>query len=185
MGTLFRRTVRRAVPQSATLIEKKGQTLARWRSRGKLHTAPVEEADGTRVVVIETGTYYGRFKDRTGEWVERSTGCRDETNARQKLAAWEKEAEQVRAGVLDAAELDAARTASDPIEPHLETYLQSLAVAEVSAVYRANAGRAIRRVRDELGLETLRDLRRDKVEPWFAKAVADEMGAANRNHFRQ
>jgi hypothetical protein len=103
MGTLFRRTVRRPFPQSAVIVEKNGQTFARWKSRGKSHTAPVTEADdGTRCVTVETGTYYGRYRDHAGRPVERSTGCRDETNARQKLAKWEREAEQVRAGVLDA-----------------------------------------------------------------------------------
>ena len=64
------------------------RAFARWRVRGKLVTAPVTEADdGTRTVAIETGTYYARFKDHTGRTVDRSTGCRDETNARQKLAA--------------------------------------------------------------------------------------------------
>ena len=78
-----------------------------------------------------------------------------------------------------------ARAASGPIKPHLGAFLQSLVVAEVSDVYRANADRAIRRLCDELGLETLRDLCRDKVEPWFAKAIADDMGAATRNYYRQ
>src|SRR5262245_31244559 len=167
MGTLFRRTVRRPVPQSAVIVEKNGRTIARWKSRGKSHAAPVTEAeDGTRTVAVETGTYYGRYRDHTGKWAERSTGCRDETNARQKLARWEKEAEQVRAGVLDAGELDMARTAAGPIAPHLDAYLQSLVAAEVSDVYRANAARAIRRLCRDLGLDALHDLRRDKIEPW-------------------
>lgn len=130
------------------------------------------EADGSRTVAIETGTYYARFKDHNGRTVERSTGCRDETNARQKLAAWEKEAEQIRVGEFAGGELDTARAASGPIGPHLDTYLQSLVVAEVSDVYRANADRAIRRLCAELELKVLRDLRREKVEPWFAKAIA-------------
>ncbi|MBP3955021.1 hypothetical protein J8F10_06965 [Gemmata sp. G18] len=186
MGTLFRRTLHRPVPQSATLTEKNGQLFARWKSRGKSHTAPVTEAEnGTRTVTVETGTYYARFRDHTGNTVDRSTGCRDETNARQKLAAWEKEAEQVRVGVLDATELDTARAAADPIDSHLAAYLQSLVVAEVSAVYRANAERAVNRLCRELALDALRDLRRDKIEPWFVKAITDEMGAATRNYYRQ
>lgn len=186
MGSLFRRTLRRPVPQSATITEKNGQALARWRSRGKWQTASVvKNDDGSQSVELETGTYYGRFKDHTGRLVERSTGCRDEANARQKLAAWEKEAEQIRAGVLDASELDTARAAAGPIKPQLAAYLQSLVVSEASAVYRANADRAVRRLCDELGLETLRDLRRDKVEPWFAKAIADDRSAASRNYYRQ
>ncbi len=186
MGTLFRRTAKNPVPKSATVTEKGGKLTARWRSRGKWHTAPVVAAsDGTRSVEVEVGTYYGRFKDHTGAWVTRSTGCRDETNARQKLAKWEKEAEQVRAGVFEAGELDTARVSSGPIGPQINDYLQSLIVAEVSAVYRANANRAIRRLCAELKLESLRDLRRDKLETWFADAIADEMGAATRNYYRQ
>ena len=185
VGSVFRRTLHRPVPQSATLTEKNGQTFARWRVRGKMVTAPVTEAAGTRTVAVETGTYYARFKDHTGRTIDRATGCRDETNARQKLAAWEKETEQVRVGVFKAGDLDTARAAADPIEPHLAAYLQSLVVAEVSDVYRTNAGRAVRRLRDELALAALRDLRREKVEPWFADAIADDMGAATRNYYRQ
>src|SRR5215211_4924985 len=101
MGTLFRRTVRRPVPRSATITEKNGKLTARWKSRGRSHTAPVTEAaDGTQTVTVETGTFYARYRDHTGHTVERSTGCRDETNARQIIAKWEKEAEQITAGVL-------------------------------------------------------------------------------------
>jgi len=186
MGTLRRRTVHRPVPKSAIFTQKNGRTFAKWKSRGKWHTAPVTESeDGARTVAVETGTYSARFKDHTGKTVERSTGCREETNARQKLAKWEKEAEQIRAGVLDAGELDTARTAAGPIEPHLADYLQSLVVSQVSDVYKANSDRSIRRLMREVPLEVLRDLRRDKVEPWFANAVAADMGACNRNLFRQ
>ena len=55
----------------------------------------------------------------------------------------------------------------------------------MSDVYRANADRAVKRLCSELTLETLRDLRRDKIEPWFAKAVTEDMGAATRNYYRQ
>src|SRR5207237_10794090 len=117
----------------------------------------------------------------TARTAERSTGCRDETNARQKLAKWEKEAEQIRAGVFNAGELDTARAAADPIGPHIDAYLQSLVASEVSDVYRANANRAVRRLCRELNLEALRDLRRDKIEPWFAEAITAGIGASNRN----
>ena len=58
VGTLFRRTV----PQSATVVEKKGRTFAKWKSRGKAHAAPVAQADdGGRTNEVETGTYSARF----------------------------------------------------------------------------------------------------------------------------
>jgi len=137
MGSLFRRTVRRPLPKSAVLVEKNGRTLARWKTRGKAYTAPVTvAADGTRTVTVETGTYTARYRTNAGRTVERSTGCRDETNARQKLAKWEKEAEQIFAGVLDAADLDTARAAAGPIGPHLDAYTQALVAAGVCSRVR-------------------------------------------------
>ena len=186
MGTLFRRTAKRPVPKSATVTEKGGKFTARWRSRGKVHTAPVTEADdGTRTVAVEISTYYARYRDHTGKTVERATGCRDESNARQKLAKWEKEAEQITAGVLDASELETARAASGPIGPHLDAYEQALTVRDVSDVYKANAIRAVRRLMRETNLQTLRDIRRDKIEPWFAKVISENMTARTRNYYRE
>lgn len=175
MGALFRRTVRRPVPQSATLVEKNAQMTAKWKSRGKWITAPVTEAGGVRLVTVETGTYYARFRDHAGLTVERSTGCREETNARQRLAKWEREAEQVRAGVLDAGELDTA----------LDAYEQSLIARGVSDTFRKNALRAVRRLKNELGLSQLGDLTREPIEPWFVAAVKDDMGACARNYYRE
>ena len=185
MGTLFRRTANRPLPKTATVTEKNGKLVARWRSRGRWQTAPVVEVNGVRTVTVELGNYYARFRDGTGQSVERSTGCRDETNARQLLARWEREAEQIHAGVLDAGALSTARAAGGPIESAIEAYEQSLLVAEVSQTYRTNAVRAIRRLHDELGLEVVRDLRRDRVESWFATAIAADMSAAARNYYRQ
>jgi len=185
VGTLFRKTVRRPIPKFAAIVEKNGQTLARWNSRGKWRTAPVAvDVGGLRTVAVEIGTYYARFKDHAGELVERSTGCRDETNARQKLARWEREAEQIGAGVLDAADLETARAAAGPIGPHIDDYETALSAAGVSDIYKANALRAIHRLTTELGIDTIRGMRRDKVEQWLADSVAGGMGARTRNYYR-
>ena len=133
---------------------------------------------------VETGTYFARFKDHTGRIVERSTGCRDETNARRKLSDWETQAEQIRAGILDAGELETARSAAGPIAPAVAEYGQALTAAEVGDTYHANALRAVRRLTKELGFQTLRDIRREKVENWLAAAIVEEMGARTRNYYR-
>jgi hypothetical protein len=164
MGTLFRRTVRRPVPAGATLTEKNGTLVARWKSRGKVRTAPVDvAAGGARTIRVETGTYYTRFRDYTGATVDRSTGCREETTARQVLARWEREAENIRSEVLDARALETARAAGGPIADAITAYEQALAAADVSGTYKASAVRAVRRLADELGFLTLRDIRRERV----------------------
>ncbi|MBZ4170914.1 hypothetical protein JYG45_23745, partial [Escherichia fergusonii] len=66
-------------------------------------TAPLTtgKAGGDRIVT-ESTTYFGQYKDHDGKTLVRPTGCRDEQAAKQMLAGWEREAEQIRAGTLDA-----------------------------------------------------------------------------------
>ena len=48
MGTVYRKTAHYPLPGGAERFEKAGQTLARWRSKGKTVTAAVTvAADGT------------------------------------------------------------------------------------------------------------------------------------------
>ena len=86
MGTIFRRTERRPIPKSATIVEKSGKRFARWHSRGRLRTAPVAAAaTGKEFIAVESGTYVAKYRDHAGKVVERSTGCREETTARQNI----------------------------------------------------------------------------------------------------
>jgi len=186
MGSLFKRTERRPVPRGAEVVVKDGKRFARLKLRGKTVTAEIHTApDGTETVGVKSPTYFAKFTDHTGRTVVRSTGCRDESTARQKLAGWEREVEQIRAGVLDATALDTARAAAGSIEPHLDAYEQSLIARDVSDMYRANAVRAIRRLMAEVPLASLRDLRREIVEPWFANAISGGMKARTRNYYRE
>ena len=157
MGSLFKRTERRPVPRAAEIVEKDGKRFARWKLRGKTVAAGIVTApDGTETVGVKSGIYFAKFRDHAGGIVVRSTGCRDESVARQKLGGWEKEVEQILAGALDATALDSARAAAGSIEPHLDAYEQSLIARAVSDVYRANAIRAVRRLLAEVPLKCLR-----------------------------
>jgi integrase len=185
VATVFRRTERRPIPKSAEVIVKGGQRLARWSVKGRTRSAPVERsADGTECVVVKSGTWVAKYRDHTGRIVERSTGCREESTARQQLSAWEREQEQIRAGVLDAGKLDIARATAGPLEAHLDAYAKSLTARAVSPAYLANTLRALRRLAGELTITSLKGFTRAAVEPWFARAIAAGMGARTRNHYR-
>ncbi len=185
MGTVFQRTERRPVPRAAKITEEGGKRVARWKARGRTVKAAVAVApDGSDTVAVKSGVWVARFRDGAGRLVERSTGCRDESTARQRLAAWEREAEQVRAGVLDPAALDAARHAAGPLGPLLPAYEQSLVARDVAPKYRENLLRDLRRLAAEAPVKTLRDLRLSAAEPWFARAVAGGMKARTRNRYR-
>src|SRR5262249_6696627 len=106
MGSVFRKSYTKPVPAGADIVQKNGQRVARWRVRGKLKTAPLTTGDGgADRLLIESRTYYAKYRDHTGAVVTRPTGCRDEQAARQILARWEREVEQIKAGTLDAKDL--------------------------------------------------------------------------------
>src|SRR5262249_22886400 len=186
MGSVFRKSYTKPVPAGAEIVQKNGERVARWRVRGKLKTAPLTTGeDGTDRILIEGRTYFAKYRDHVGKVVTRPTGCRDEQAARQLLARWEREVEQVKAGTLDAKALDAARQAAIPLEDHLSAYQRSLVAAEVSKVYRANVLRAVRRVAADCGFATPADFDREAVENWLAAPIGEDMSARSRNYYRE
>ena len=184
MGTIFKRTEKRPVPAVAEIVEKGGKRVARWKRRGKMVTAAILTENGADWVAVKSAVYVARFRDHAGRLVERSTGCKDETAARQVLARWEREAEQVKAGILDADALTVARAAAGPLKPLLDLYERSLIARNVSTVYRQNAMRAICRLIDEVPLASVKDLRREIVEQWLANALQSGMKSRTRNYYR-
>ena len=123
MDVIFRRIERCPVPLLAECITKNGRVVTQWRSRGKSRSAAIEtDPSGAEFVAIKCTIYSARYRDHVGKLIERTTGCRDETAARQTLARREREAEKVRAGVLCVEDLETARTStptSSPLPPPL------------------------------------------------------------------
>ncbi|HJZ57475.1 MAG TPA: site-specific integrase [Gemmataceae bacterium] len=186
MGSVFRQKVTRPLPVGAEIVTKNGERIARWRVRGKLRTAPLTTGEnGADRILTEARTFTAKFRDHTGAIVSRPTGCRDEQAARQMLARWEREVEQVKAGTLDAKALDAAQQAAVPLEEHLSAYERSLVAAEVSRVYRANVLRAVRRVAADCGFASPADFDREAVENWLAARIGEDMSARSRNYYRE
>src|SRR5262249_1395759 len=147
MGSVFRKSYTAPVPEGAEVVRRDGARVARWRVRGKLRTALLTTGEGGADRLLVGGrTYFAKFRDHEGKVVIRPSGCRDEQAARQLLARWEREVEQVKAGTLDAGDLDTARRSAAPLDDHLAAYDRSLVAAGVSDVYRANVLRAVRRV---------------------------------------
>ena len=185
MGTVYRKTAHYPLPGGAERFEKAGQTLARWRSKGRTVTAVFTVADdGMPTILKERKIWTARFRDHAGRVVERSTGCRDEQAARHTLAGWERETEQVRAGILDAGDLDAARFATLPLEDSLAAYERGLVAAGVTTTHRVNVLAAVRRVAAECGFPTLGKVRRESVENWLADCSDEGMSARSRNRYR-
>ena len=96
MGTVYRETYTRSLPADAGIITRKGDRLARWTDRnGKKRTAPVTTGrDGSLRLLISSRTFTAKYRDGDGIVRKESTGCRDETAARQVLAEMERQTVQ-------------------------------------------------------------------------------------------
>src|SRR5690349_6598519 len=107
MGFVYRKQFTKPIPSGAEVVTKSGSPHARWKDRrGRTRTAPLSE-DGTRITCAAR-TWTARYRDADGRLVEEATGCKDEQNARAKLAELERQAERVKAGVVTRGELQAA-----------------------------------------------------------------------------
>ncbi len=128
MGMTYRKQYTMPIPRGAEVTERNGQRVARWRLRnGQLRSAEVVEGrDGKLRVRGQSRLYMARYRDGSGEVIEVATGCRDEVAARAVLTRLERRAELVRAGVMTAAEADAADHAGLPLSKHLDAYEKHL-----------------------------------------------------------
>src|SRR3954470_7483280 len=143
MGSTFKKIVTRPLPQGAEIVVRKGERLARWRdSKGKVRTAPLTTGqDGFDRIRDESGTYYARYRDGNGVVIETSTGCRDETAARQVLADLERRTERVRSGLITSAEDRIADHLTTPIGEHVAAFIESMESRGVVAMHRENTFR--------------------------------------------
>ena len=72
MGTVYRKTATKPLPAGAELLDRKGETLARWKdAKGKARTAGVTVGrDGSPRVVIEARTFTAKFRDGAASCVK-------------------------------------------------------------------------------------------------------------------
>lgn len=188
MGFVYRKPYTTPVPASAEIIARDGRRQARWRLRnGRMQTAEVVEgSDGRLRIRGRSSVYTARFRDGGGRVVEVSTGCRDETAARQVLADWVKRSERVRAGLLTAAE-DAAIGHSDvSISRHVSSYMTHLGNKRVrgrlvSTHHRRNVEHNLRRIIRECEFDRLSNVTRSAVERWLRQRESEGMSARTRN----
>jgi integrase len=188
VGSVYRKQTTRLVPPGAEIITRKGQRFARWiNTKGRKRTAPLTVGqDGTERIITEAATYTGKYRNASGVVVERSTGCRDEQNARQTLAGWEREAERVRAGVMTPAEQRTAQHQSTLLAAHLDAYTAFLKAKNCHPNRVSGDRRRVERVAAALGWQRLADLDGEALTRWLGEMRgAGSMTPANSNAYRQ
>jgi integrase len=192
MGQVFKKTTTRPVPSGAKIVEVDGKLTARWRGRGskaKWTSAPVVTlSDGRQVIRQESATYFARYRDQDKALVTVSTGCRDESAAKQVLADLEKRVERIVSKVATVQELVAADRRQSPIAGHVEEYVSRLPgkkTIAASPVHRENVRRYLDRLIRDCGWTCLADIRREHLEAWMVKEQHAGRSARSCNTHRE
>ncbi|MBL8761533.1 MAG: site-specific integrase [Phycisphaerae bacterium] len=187
MGTVFRKAWTAPLPPGAEIVEQRGQHIARYRIRsGKLRTAEVfTAADGRVRIRGTTKAYIAKFRDAAGYWVERPTGCSDETAARAMLAQLERRTELVRAGVLTPEEDAASKHGAESVDTNLDAWRDHLRLKGSTEHWYTQARRRVARVATDRGVKRLRDFTAATVERWLTDQTDQNMSAGTRNGYRQ
>ena len=187
MGTVFRKTFTKRLPDGAEQFVRKGQNFARWKdSKGRTRTAPLTDGrDGTLRIVETAGTYTAKYRTGGGIVREVSTGCRDERAARSVLAELERRAELVKAGVISAAEDRVAEHSQTRLADHFTAYLDHMEASGASVIHIADTKRLGERVFKELGFVRLADLNPEAMEQWLNERKRAKMAARTRNSYLQ
>jgi integrase len=192
VATVFRKVAVRPVPAAAVITtDRAGNATAKWTPRGARRsiTAPVRTlADGRQVIEVATGCYYARFRDADGGVRTVSTGCKDESAARQFLAAQVRRAERIKVGVMTRREANAADRMHDPLEGHIDDYIARLPGKRgglATPIHRNNTRRSLRRLAADCRWGCLADLTRDGLERWIAGEVAKGRSARSINAHRE
>ncbi len=183
MGSILRKSVTRPIPSGAEIVVVKGKRVARWRtSKGKLRSAPVTTGkDGADRIREESSTFFARYRDGDGLTVETSTGCRDESAARQVLADLERTAERIRAGVMSASESRLSIHLTKPIGEHVDAFLNGLEASGYTTKHVSECRRVLTMVLQGCDFGTLATLERSAVERWLNRRKAQGRSARTRN----
>ena len=184
MGSLRRKTYNRPLPDGAETFTRKGEMLAKWKENGKTKTAPVTTAaDGSPRIVLTCRKWLAKYRDGDGLLVEVSTGCADETAARQRLAELERQAERVRAGVATTAETNAVSHQQAAIAGHFADFLANRK-AKGKCSRPEETLSQLARVADACGFAKLADVKGQAFENWLSEQAENGMSPARRNKYR-
>jgi hypothetical protein len=117
-----------------------------------------------------------------------STGCRDESAAKQVLADLEKRVERIVSKVATPQELAAADRRQAPIRDHVEVYVSrppGKKTIAASPVHRDNVRRYLDRLVLDCGWTCLADIHREHLESWMVKQQGSGRSARSCNTHRE
>lgn len=186
MGSVYRPTYSKPLPENAELFTAKGETLARVKpEKGRTQTFPVRTGrDGLPKIVVTSTNYVAKYRDGVGIIRKVSTGCREEAAARSVLRDLERRAELVKAGVVTQAENRTADHQARPLSDHFAEFRESMVGKDRDKTHCKTTLRYLERLADACSWGYLRDITRDSLEKWQTMTVKAGTSARTRNAFQ-
>ena len=186
MGTVYRETYTKPLPENAELFTRNGDRFARWTGkRGRKRTGRVTTTDaGVDRVRLESSTYTAKYRDGAGIVRKISTGCRSLDAARSVLVELERCAELVHANVVTAEQDAASVHQTTPLADHVEAYA---AHQHAKGCHRDRVGadrRRVERVAEALNWRRLGDMNGEALTRWLGVQRESDMTATNSNEYR-
>ena len=171
MGTLYKQRKYKPIPENAEIIRRRTGKVARWTDgRGTKKEAPLSD-DGAQII-LETGPWWGKYRDHNGIVKRRSTGCQDKQCADSKLNAWILEDQQIDSKLVRPEEIDAKQHAQKPIKQHRKDYTEALKYKttrgrRTSPAHVDNTKRCLKRIIKECKFTRLIDINKDALQRWM------------------
>ena len=189
MGTVYRETYTKPLPDGAELFIRKGERFARWTDRrGRKRTAQVTTGrDGSPRIIRECRTYTAKYRNGANQVPKVPTACRSKDAAERVLGTLHDRADKVRCGAWTAAEDSVLDWQATLITKHVAAYLDCLRAKRgkgsrrVSPKHVTNVEHCLNRIIAGCGFERLRDLNRSACEKWADRSEAAGMAARTLN----
>ena len=166
MATVYRRTLRKPIPERSEIVERKGRRFAVWTDSTGRHRARLA-TDGKAILIDRPG-YVIQYFDENGQRRKESVRCGDLDSAKQIAAEREKAVMLRKKGFIDPAQERLAREARRPLAEHVADYGRFLADKGNTSKHVAETLRSIRRVAALCGAERPTDL----TGPGVMKAIS-------------
>ena len=175
MGTVYKETYTKPLPEDAELSDRKRERFARWTDRrGRKRVAKVTTTNaGEDRLLLEAGTYTARYRDGSGVLRKVSARCRSLDAAKAVLMELQTRADKVRSGSWTAAEEATLDHKTASLGYHIDVYVEYLRHKrgkgnrpQVSPKHIVNVEHNLRRVCDECHFQLLRDINLLSLERW-------------------
>jgi site-specific recombinase XerC len=158
---LFKKRTSKPIPAGAEIVTHRNRRCARWASRGRTYTVPLNRKR-TRIV-YESENWWIGFEDAAGKWQE-VPGYADKTASQALLVELVRKSERGQVGIADPLETHRKR----PLAEHIADFEKHLASKDDTPEHVALTVQRIKSVVDGIGASVIGEISASRVAEHLA-----------------